>query len=230
MVAVALFATLTYSGSGPALEGGPARVQADVIGGYVSREGAERDYGVVLAGDRRATAGSMIAKRDVEKVFRSDEFSAIGYAGTGSVGIEFVRLFQVELEHYEKLEGMALSFEGKANRLSTMIRGNLGMAMQGLAVVPMFAGWDADDAKGRISSYDVTGGTMKLTGDGKFSAVTSTRQTLPGSVDNFVDSIGGTWTQSGNSVQMTLNDGTSAASTRGSPVAVRGAPARRSSL
>jgi len=83
------------------------------------------DGGVVLAGDRRATAGNMIAKRDVEKVFRSDEFSGMGYAGTGSVGIEFVRLFQVELEHYEKMEGRSLSLEGKANRLAFMVRGNL---------------------------------------------------------------------------------------------------------
>ena len=114
--------------------------------------------GVVLAGDRRATAGSMIAKRDVEKVFRSDEFSAIGYAGTGSVGIEFIRLFQVELEHYEKMEGRPLSLEGKANRLAWMIRGNLAAAMQGLIVVPLFVGYDEDAGQGRIFSYDVAGG------------------------------------------------------------------------
>ena len=114
--------------------------------------------GVVLAGDRRATAGSMIAKRDVEKVFRSDEFSAVGYAGTGSVGIEFVRLFQVELEHYEKMEGRPLSLEGKANRLAWMIRGNLAAAMQGLIVVPLFVGYDEDTGQGRIFSYDVAGG------------------------------------------------------------------------
>jgi proteasome beta subunit len=115
-------------------------------------------HGVVLAGDRRATAGSMIAKRDVEKVFRSDEFSAIGYAGTGSVGIEFVRLFQVELEHYEKMEGRSLSLEGKANRLAWMIRGNLAAAMQGLIVVPLFVGYDEETGQGRIFSYDVAGG------------------------------------------------------------------------
>jgi proteasome beta subunit len=115
-------------------------------------------HGVVLAGDRRATAGSMIAKRDVEKVFRSDEFSAVGYAGTGSVGIEFVRLFQVELEHYEKMEGQPLSLEGKANRLAWMIRGNLAAAMQGLIVVPLFVGYDEDAGQGRIFSYDVAGG------------------------------------------------------------------------
>jgi proteasome beta subunit len=114
--------------------------------------------GVVLAGDRRATAGSMIAKRDVEKVFRSDEFSAVGYAGTGSTGIEFVRLFQVELEHYEKMEGRPLSLEGKANRLAWMIRGNLAAAMQGLVVVPLFVGYDEDAGQGRIFSYDVAGG------------------------------------------------------------------------
>ena len=116
------------------------------------------DGGVVLAGDRRATAGNMIAKRDVEKVFRSDEFSGMGYAGTGSVGIEFVRLFQVELEHYEKMEGRSLSLEGKANRLAFMVRGNLGAAMQGLVVVPLFVGYDEDSGHGRIFSYDVAGG------------------------------------------------------------------------
>jgi proteasome beta subunit len=115
-------------------------------------------HGVVLAGDRRATAGSMIAKRDVEKVFRSDEFSAIGYAGTGSVGIEFVRLFQVELEHYEKMEGRPLSLDGKANRLAWMIRGNLAAAMQGLVVVPLFVGYDEGADQGHIFSYDVAGG------------------------------------------------------------------------
>ena len=116
------------------------------------------DGGVVLAGDRRATAGNMIAKRDVEKVFRSDEFSGMGYAGTGSVGIEFVRLFQVELEHYEKMEGRSLSLEGKANRLAFMVRGNLSAAMQGLVVVPLFVGYDEDAGRGRIFSYDVAGG------------------------------------------------------------------------
>jgi len=116
------------------------------------------DGGVVLAGDRRATAGNMIAKRDVEKVFRSDEFSGMGYAGTGSVGIEFVRLFQVELEHYEKMEGRSLSLEGKANRLAWMVRGNLAAAMQGLIVVPLFVGYDEDAGQGRIFSYDVAGG------------------------------------------------------------------------
>ena len=116
------------------------------------------DGGVVMAGDRRATAGNMISKRDVEKVFRSDEFSAIAIAGTASVGLEFVRLFQVELEHYEKMEGRALSLEGKANRLATMIRGNIAAAMQGLIAVPLFAGYDEDTGQGRIYSYDVAGG------------------------------------------------------------------------
>jgi len=116
------------------------------------------EHGVVLAGDRRSTAGNMIAKRDVEKVFRSDEFSAMGIAGVASVGIEFVRLFQVELEHYEKLEGRSLSLDGKANRLATMIRGNIGGALQGLAVVPLFAGYEEETGNGRIFSYDVAGG------------------------------------------------------------------------
>jgi proteasome beta subunit len=116
------------------------------------------DHGVVLVGDRRATAGSLIAKRDLEKVYRSDEFSALGYAGAGSLGIDFARLFAVELEHYEKMEGRSLSLDGKANRLARMVRGNLGLAMQGLAVVPLFAGYDEDSGRGRIFSYDVAGG------------------------------------------------------------------------
>ncbi|MEU9115033.1 proteasome subunit beta [Streptomyces sp. NPDC048483] len=114
--------------------------------------------GVVLAGDRRATMGNVIAQRDIEKVFPADEYSAVGIAGTAGLAVEMVKLFQLELEHFEKVEGAQLSLEGKANRLSTMIRGNLGMAMQGLAIVPLFAGWDVDRQKGRIFSYDVTGG------------------------------------------------------------------------
>ena len=114
--------------------------------------------GVVMAGDRRATMGNLIAQRDIEKVFPADEYSCVGIAGTDGLAVEMVRLFQVELEHYEKLEGSTLSLDGKANRLSTMIRGNLAMAMQGLAVVPLFAGFDLATGVGRIFSYDVTGG------------------------------------------------------------------------
>ena len=114
--------------------------------------------GVVMGGDRRATMGNLIAQRDIEKVFQADEYSAVGIAGTAGIAVEMVRLFQVELEHYEKIEGTVLSLEGKSNRLSTMIRGNLGLAMQGLAVVPLFAGYDLETRNGRIFSYDVTGG------------------------------------------------------------------------
>ena len=118
--------------------------------------------GVLMAGDRRATMGNLIAQRDIEKVFASDDYSMVGIAGTAGIAIEMVRLFQVELEHYEKIEGTRLTLDGKANRLATMIRGNLGAAMQGLAVVPLFAGFDLDaevpSRAGRIFSYDVTGG------------------------------------------------------------------------
>jgi proteasome beta subunit len=116
------------------------------------------ERGVVMAGDRRATAGNMISKRDVEKVFRADEYSAIAMAGVASVGLEYIRLFGVELEHYEKMEGRALSLEGKANRLGKMIRDNLVAAMQGLVMIPLFAGYDDDAGTGRIFSYDVAGG------------------------------------------------------------------------
>ncbi len=114
--------------------------------------------GVLLAGDRRATMGNIIASRDIEKVFVTDDHSAVGIAGTAGIAIEMVKLFQVELEHFEKLEGAVLSLEGKANRLATMIRGNLALAMQGLSVVPVFAGYDVDCGCGRMFSYDVTGG------------------------------------------------------------------------
>ncbi len=114
--------------------------------------------GVVMAGDRRATMGNIIAQRDIEKVFAADEHSCVGIAGTAGIAVELVRLFQVELEHYEKIEGLPLSMDGKANRLSTLLRGNLGLAMQGLAAVPLFAGYDLARETGRIFSYDVTGG------------------------------------------------------------------------
>jgi proteasome beta subunit len=114
--------------------------------------------GVVMTGDRRATMGNVIAQRDIEKVFPADEYSCVGIAGTAGLAVELVRLFQVELEHYEKIEGLSLSLDGKANRLATLIRGNLALAMQGLAVVPLFAGFDLETSAGRIFSYDVTGG------------------------------------------------------------------------
>ncbi len=124
--------------------------------------------GVVMAGDRRATMGNLIASRDIEKVHSADAYSVIGIAGTAGVGIEMVRLFQVELEHFEKIEGSMLSLDGKANRLATMIRNNLGAAMQGLAVIPLFAGFDLDakdpQRAGRIFSFDIAGGVYEETG------------------------------------------------------------------
>ncbi len=119
--------------------------------------------GVVMAGDRRATMGNIIAQRDIEKVFPADEFSCVGIAGTAGIAVEMVRLFATELEHYEKIEGITLSMDGKANRLAALIRANLGMAMQGLAVVPLFAGFDLISEQGRIFSYDVTGGRYEET-------------------------------------------------------------------
>ncbi|MGZ4452359.1 MAG: proteasome subunit beta [Nocardioides sp.] len=119
--------------------------------------------GVVMAGDRRATMGNVIAQRDIQKVFPADEYSCVGIAGTAGLAVEMVRLFQTELEHYEKIEGTTLSMDGKANRLAALIRQNLGMAMQGLAVVPLFAGFDLETGIGRIFSYDVTGGRYEET-------------------------------------------------------------------
>jgi proteasome beta subunit len=124
--------------------------------------------GVVMAGDRRATMGNLIASRDIEKVHPADPYSLVGIAGTAGVGMELMRLFQVEIEHYEKIEGTLLSLDGKANRLATMIRNNLGAALQGLAVIPIYAGFDLDaqdpTKAGRIFSFDVAGGVYEETG------------------------------------------------------------------
>ncbi|GAA3063878.1 proteasome subunit beta [Pseudonocardia yunnanensis] len=118
--------------------------------------------GVIIAGDRRATAGNVIAQRDIEKVFITDSHSAIGIAGSAGIALQMVRLFTVELEHYDKIEGVPLSLDGKANKLASMIQQNLGAALQGFVVVPLFVGYDMDAADpskaGRIITYDATGG------------------------------------------------------------------------
>jgi proteasome beta subunit len=119
--------------------------------------------GVIMAGDRRATAGSAIAHRMLEKVHPADAHSGVAIAGAAGPALEMVRIFQLQLEHYEKVEGQALSLEGKANQLSQMVRANLGMAMQGFVVVPLFAGYDLRRAKGRIYTYDPTGGRYEET-------------------------------------------------------------------
>jgi proteasome beta subunit len=118
--------------------------------------------GVLLAGDRRSTQGNMIAGRDVQKVYITDDYTATGIAGTAAIAVEFARLYAVELEHYEKLEGVPLTFAGKVNRLAIMVRGNLAAAMQGLVALPLLVGFDIDDPDpqkaGRIVSFDAAGG------------------------------------------------------------------------
>lgn len=118
--------------------------------------------GVVMAGDRRSTQGNMIAGRDVQKVYITDDYTATGIAGTAAIAVEFARLYAVELEHYEKLEGVPLTFAGKVNRLAIMVRGNLGAAMQGLLALPLLVAYDIDDPDGqhagRIVSFDAAGG------------------------------------------------------------------------
>src|SRR2546425_10758234 len=111
-----------------------------------------------MAGDRRATEGYTIASRRIDKVSQCDQWSAMAISGAAGPGMEIVRLFQTELEHYEKVEGEPLSLEGKANRLGTMVRDHLPLALQGLAVVPIFAGYDLRRHEGRIFKFDVTGG------------------------------------------------------------------------
>ncbi len=126
--------------------------------------------GVIMAGDRRATAGNLISKRDMRKIFQTDRLSAVGISGSAGPAIELAKVFATELEHYEKVEGSELSLEGKANKLASMVRGNLPMAMQGLVVVPLFAGFDAREGTGRIFDFDVAGGRYE---ERRFSATGS---------------------------------------------------------
>ena len=144
--------------------------------------------GVLLAGDRRATSGNLISHRSIEKVFPADRHSGVAIAGAAGPAVEMVKLFQLQLEHYEKVEGVGLSLEGKANQLGQMIRGNLPAAMQGLAVVPIFAGFDQKRAEGRLFEYDVTGGRYEeaehaSTGSGSLHAGTVVKLGYEDSMD-----------------------------------------------
>jgi proteasome beta subunit len=135
------------------------------------------DDGVVIAGDRRATSGNLISHRTMDKVVEADRYSGVAIAGAAGPAMEMVRLFQLQLEHYEKVEGTVLSLEGKANQLSMMLRGNLQAAFAGLAVVPIFAGYDRRRGVGRLWDYDVTGGRYEeheyvATGSGSLHAGT----------------------------------------------------------
>jgi len=114
--------------------------------------------GVLMAGDRRATAGNVIAHRRIRKVYAADEYSAVAISGTAGMAVELIKLFQTELEHYEKIEGTRLSLEGKGNYLARMVRGNLSLAFQGLVVIPLFCGYDEATHSGRLFSFDVVGG------------------------------------------------------------------------
>ena len=137
--------------------------------------------GIVMAGDRRATSGNLIADAKMRKVFAADDYSAIAIAGAAGQAVELVKLFQLELEHYEKITGDRLSLEGKANRLAQMIRGNFPLAMQGLIVVPLFGGYDQRKSEGRIFYYDATGGRWEeddyqTTGSGGLPAKNSLKK------------------------------------------------------
>lgn len=133
--------------------------------------------GVLMAGDRRATAGNLISHRSMEKVVEADRHSAVAIAGAAGPAMEMIRLFQLQLEHYEKVEGTSLSLEGKANQLSMMVRGNLPAAMTGMVVVPIFGGFDHRRGTGRLWDFDVTGGRYEerdfvATGSGSLHAGT----------------------------------------------------------
>jgi proteasome beta subunit len=137
--------------------GGPSEFSPSIPKGTTVLALRHRE-GAVIGGDRMATEGYQVSARRIEKVYRTDDYSAIAIAGAAGPCIEMARLFQIELEHYEKLEGAVLSTEGKANKLAQMVKGNLAMAIQGLIVIPIFVGYDLNRQEGRIFKYDITGG------------------------------------------------------------------------
>jgi proteasome beta subunit len=158
---------------GPTAKPGPEIPQGTTVLAVRYREG------VVMAGDRQATAGFQIASRRIDKIFKCDELSGIGIAGAAGPAMEMAKLFQTELEHYEKVEGDNLSLEGKANKLGQMIRMNLPAALQGLAVVPIFAGFDEKGGVGRLFKYDITGGRYEETNyDAQGSGAKDARDSL----------------------------------------------------
>jgi proteasome beta subunit len=149
--------------------------------------------GVLIAGDRRSTQGNLIAGRDVQKVYITDDYTATGIAGTAALAVEFARLYAVELEHYEKLEGVPMTFAGKVNRLAIMVRGNLGAALQGFVALPLLVGYDIDAADpvaaGRIVSFDAAGGWhleeegYQAVGSGSLFAKASMKKLYPAVAD-----------------------------------------------
>jgi proteasome beta subunit len=169
---------LARTGQGPSWESPPPGAEPAHITPHGTTVVAIRcAEGVVMAGDRRATSGHLISHRTMEKVLPADRLSGVAFAGAAGPGMEMLKLFQLQLEHYEKVEGGELSLEGKANQLSQMVRNHLPAAMQGLAVVPLFAGFDIRRGLGRLFEYDVTGGRYEesdfaATGSGSLHAGT----------------------------------------------------------
>jgi proteasome beta subunit len=168
---------LKRAGSEPAWADLPRELQPHEITHGTTVVAIRYADGVVMAGDRRATAGNFISHRTMEKVFPADRHSGVAIAGAAGPAVEMVKLFQLQLEHYEKVEGTELSLEGKANQLAQMVRGHLPAAMQGFAVVPLFAGYDTKRGTGRLFEYDVTGGRYEesdfaATGSGSMHAGT----------------------------------------------------------
>jgi proteasome beta subunit len=161
----------------------PAALREQLVEGTTVLAVVARD-GVVMAGDRRATAGNLISRGDMRKVFPADEWSAVAISGVAGPAMELARIFATELEHYEKVEGEPLSLEGKSNKLAGLVRANLPLAMQGIVVVPLFAGYELRDGSGRIFEYDPVGGRYRATdhaatGSGSLAA----RSTLKRLVD-----------------------------------------------
>ncbi len=114
--------------------------------------------GALVAGDRLATMGYQVASREIEKVYATDRYSLLAIAGAAGPAIEMARLIRIQFEHREKIEGEPLELEGKANTLAGLVRQNFPAAMQGLAVVPLFAGYDLRRRCGRVWKYEITGG------------------------------------------------------------------------
>ena len=178
----------------------PARIDPALITHGTTVVAVRYVDGVVMAGDRRATSGNFISHRTIEKVFPADSHSGVAISGVAGLAMEMVRLFQLQLEHYEKVEGSPLSLDGKANQLSQMLRGHMPLAMQGLPIVPIFAGFDERVGQGRLFQFDGTGGRYEerdyaATGSGSLHATTVIKLRhhdtldLDGAVDVVVEAL-----------------------------------------
>jgi proteasome beta subunit len=114
--------------------------------------------GVLVAGDRRATAGNMVMYDRTDKVLEIDRHSVMAIAGVPATAYEMVRILEHSFKYYRRTQLQELSFEGKLRALSKLLKENVAAALAGTgAVVPIFAGYDVEQEAAKIYFYDILG-------------------------------------------------------------------------